>query len=115
MEAKKILLILGAGPNVANSTAQIFASKGYKIALMSRGRGAAAFDPSYLYIQSDLSQAGSIASVFAQVRQAYGSPPNIVIHNGKPNQYYTEDCGRRPSPPQISLLGQKDRRPSKRA
>lgn len=84
MEAKKILLILGAGPNVANSTAQLFASKGYMIALMSRGRGAA-FDPSYLHIHSDLSQAGSIASVFAQVKQAYGSPPNVVIHNGKPN------------------------------
>ena len=84
MDAKKVLLILGAGPNIATFTARLFASKGYKIALMSRGR--TAFNPSYLHIQSDLSQAGSVAEVFAQVKAAYGSPPNVVIHNGKQDQ-----------------------------
>lgn len=79
MEAKKVLLILGAGPNVATSTADLFAGHGYKIAVVSRGR--TAFPPSYLHIQSDLSQAGSVQAAFAQVKEAYGSPPNVVIHN----------------------------------
>lgn len=86
MEAKKVLLILGAGPNVATFTAKLFASKGYKIALMSRG--STAFNPSYLHIKSDLSQAGRIEEVFAQVKEAYGSPPNVVIHNGKQDRHF---------------------------
>ncbi|KAK2803072.1 hypothetical protein FQN50_007153 [Emmonsiellopsis sp. PD_5] len=80
MAANRIILILGAGRNIASSTAQLFASKGYKVALVSRGNSHKP-DPSYLYIKGDLSSPETIPSFFEQVKKAYGSPPNVVVYN----------------------------------
>ncbi|TAQ86978.1 hypothetical protein B7494_g4681 [Chlorociboria aeruginascens] len=79
MAPNKILLILGAGPNVAASTAKHFASNGYKVALMSRHGQAA--NPSYLNIQADLARPESVKEVFAAVVKEYGNSPNVVVHN----------------------------------
>lgn len=90
MEATKVLLILGAGSNVAGHTAKLFASKGYKIAVQSRGH--TRFDSSYLHIRADLAKADSVRETFARVKEAYGSEPNVVIHNGR--QYLMHVCSR---------------------
>ncbi|KAK2776212.1 hypothetical protein FQN53_002846 [Emmonsiellopsis sp. PD_33] len=80
MAANRVILILGAGRNIASSTAQLFASKGYKVALVSRGNSHNP-DPSYLHIKGDLSFPETIPSFFEQVKKAYGSPPNVVVYN----------------------------------
>jgi NAD(P)-dependent dehydrogenase (short-subunit alcohol dehydrogenase family) len=80
MATNKILLIFGAGSNVASATADRFASKGYKVALVSRGR--THFDPSYLHIKSDLANPDTIKEAFGQVKAIFGAHPNVVIHNG---------------------------------
>lgn len=82
MTNNKILFILGAGPNVATATAKHFAEQGYQVALVSRGTSTS-FDPSYFYIQGDLSNPEKIPEWFAQVKKKYGGSPNVVIHNGK--------------------------------
>lgn len=82
MTNNKILFILGAGPNVATATAKHFAAQGYQVALVSRGTSTS-FDPSYFYIQGDLSSPEKIPEWFAQVKKKYGGAPNVVIHNGK--------------------------------
>lgn len=82
MADNKILFILGAGPNVATATAKRFAAQGYQVALVSRGTFTS-FDPSYFYIQGDLSNPEEIPEWFAQVKKKYGGAPNVVIHNGK--------------------------------
>ncbi|KAH8645853.1 hypothetical protein BGZ60DRAFT_555809 [Tricladium varicosporioides] len=79
MATSKILLILGAGANVAQSTAALFASKGYKIALMSR-HGPSADSP-YFHVQGNLARPESVKEVFAAVEEKYGNSPNVVIHN----------------------------------
>ncbi|KAJ5537820.1 short chain type dehydrogenase [Penicillium frequentans] len=80
MADNKILFILGAGPNVATATAKRFAAQGYQVALVSRGTFTS-FDPSYFYIQGDLSNPEEIPEWFAQVKKKYGGAPNVVIHN----------------------------------
>ncbi|KAF2137747.1 uncharacterized protein K452DRAFT_278106 [Aplosporella prunicola CBS 121167] len=79
MAPNNILLILGAGPNIARATADVFAAKGYRIALVSRGR--TRFDPAYLHIKSDLAKPDAIHDAFTKVRAAFGAAPNVVIHN----------------------------------
>lgn len=81
MTFSPILLILGAGPNVATSTAALFAAQGYKVALVSRGFSAS-FDPSYTHIRADLTAPGTVHKAFAEVKAKFGNPPNVVIHNG---------------------------------
>ncbi|KAH8429235.1 uncharacterized protein LDX57_006902 [Aspergillus melleus] len=80
MTFSPILLILGAGPNVASSTAALFAAQGYKIALVSRGFSAS-FDSSYTHIRADLTAPGTVHKAFEEVKAKFGNPPNVVIHN----------------------------------
>lgn len=83
MTNNKILFILSAEPNVATATAKHFAAQGYQVALVSRGISTS-FDPSYFYIQGDLSNSEKIPEWFAQVRKKNIQslspvfPPNLL-------------------------------------
>lgn len=81
MASSKILLILGAGPNIGSAIAKLFASKGYKVARTSRSGSSS--DSSDFHIKADLSQPDKLKDVFAAVKQEYGNAPNVVVYNGK--------------------------------
>lgn len=75
-----VILILGAGPNVGQSVARAFASKGYKIALASRKLKDGDNIPDQVHIPSDFSEPNSIANVFSKVKALLGVP-SVVIYN----------------------------------
>ena len=80
MASSKVLLVLGAGANIGASVARVFASRGYKVAVTSRGN--IELDKSYLAIKADLSQPEKVKDVFATVKQEYGAAPSVVVYNG---------------------------------
>ena len=92
-----VILILGAGANVGTHVARSFAAKGYRVALTSRtspdqettGKG-------NLHLQSDLTDPGSVAGVFAKVRDLLG-PPSVVVYNGELALYSSDSGGKRGS------------------
>jgi NAD(P)-dependent dehydrogenase (short-subunit alcohol dehydrogenase family) len=83
MTAKSpVILILGAGPNVGQSVAQKFASKGYKVALAARSLKESNSTEEQLIIPSDLSKTDDIVSAFAKVKEVFGIP-SVVVYNGE--------------------------------
>lgn len=78
-----VLLILGAGANIGAHLARSFAAKGYRVALTSRtSRDQETNSNGDLHLQSDLADPGSVAGVFAKVRDLLG-PPSVVVYNGE--------------------------------
>ena len=77
-----VILILGAGANVGTHVARSFAAKGYRVALTSRTSRDQETDNGDLHLQSDLTDPGSVAGVFAKVRDLLG-PPSVVVYNGE--------------------------------
>jgi hypothetical protein len=59
----------------------MFASNGYKVALVARNLSTGFSAEGYLNIQSDLSDPNSVPSIFQNVGKAFGVP-NIVVFNG---------------------------------
>lgn len=78
----KIILIFGFGPRIAAGVARAFASKGYKVAVVSRTNKAVEPGDDYLWIQADLSDAFSVEGVFTTVRSKLGIP-SVVVYNGR--------------------------------
>lgn len=79
--ASKIVLILGAGPNIGKALIQKFSSNGFKVAIASRTihpEVAAAADSS---AKADFADPSSIKSIFENVTSELGVP-NVVIYNG---------------------------------
>lgn len=76
-----IILILGAGPNVGNSVASLFAQNKFKVALVGRSLVNGFSEDGYLEISADLADDASIPSIFQTVEQRLGMP-NIVVYNG---------------------------------
>ncbi|GME34115.1 hypothetical protein GTA08_BOTSDO03268 [Neofusicoccum parvum] len=76
-----VLLILGAGPNIGQSTADAFAAKGYKVALVARGKEDGWGPNGELEIRGDLSDPETIPRVFSKVKSEFGHP-SVVIYNG---------------------------------
>ncbi|KAM0478906.1 hypothetical protein ACHAPX_004884 [Trichoderma viride] len=76
----KIILIFGFGPRIAAGVARAFASKGYKVAVVSRTNKAIEPGDDYLWIQADLSDAFSVEGVFTTVRSKLGIP-SVVVYN----------------------------------
>ncbi|CAI6342064.1 unnamed protein product [Periconia digitata] len=74
-----IALLLGAGPNIGASTAKEFSSSGYQVVVTSRKAPADA-NPSYSYVQGDLSQPESVENIFSHVRKLHGEP-SVVVYN----------------------------------
>ncbi|KAL2067935.1 hypothetical protein VTL71DRAFT_16033 [Oculimacula yallundae] len=75
-----IILILGAGPNIGQNVARVFAAKGYKVALAARSLKEEDSTASQLHIKSDFSKPEEIVSAFAKVRKALGIP-SVVVYN----------------------------------
>lgn len=78
----KIIVIFGFGPRIGAGIARAFASKGYKVAVVSRTSKAIEPGDDYLWIQADLSDAFSVEGVFTTVRSKLGIP-SVVVYNGK--------------------------------
>lgn len=83
----KVVLVLGAGPNVGQHIAKVFASKGYKVALTSRTAKDENDSTESINIAADLSDPNTVEQVFSKVKAALGIP-SVVVYNGKqrPNE-----------------------------
>jgi len=79
--ASKVVLILGAGANIGKSTAAVFASNGYKLALAARSLKPEDSTANQLHIKADFSDPSSIAKIFEDVKAKFGAP-SVVIYNG---------------------------------
>lgn len=77
-----IILILGAGPNIGQSVARKFASKGYKVALAARSLKEGDSSEKQLIIPSDLSKTDEVVNAFAKVKKVFGIP-SVVVYNGE--------------------------------
>lgn len=85
MTAKSpIALILGAGPNVGQAVARVFASKGYKVGLAARSLKEADSTDNQLNIPSDFSKIDDVVNAFVKVKEAFGIP-SVVVYNGMPS------------------------------
>ncbi|CAJ2502983.1 Uu.00g103770.m01.CDS01 [Anthostomella pinea] len=81
MAAKSpVALIIGAGPNIGQSVARIFASKGYKVGLAARSLKEADSTDTQLNIPSDFSKTDDVVDAFTKVKKAFGIP-SVVIYN----------------------------------
>lgn len=77
-----VALILGAGPNIGQTVAQIFASKGYKVALASRSLNEGESTDNQLNIKSDFSKPDDVVNAFTKVNTVFGIP-SVVVYNGR--------------------------------
>lgn len=78
----RIILILGAGPNVGEHVARAFVAKGYKVALTSRKAKEEDNTADRVNISADLSDPESVVGVFSKVKELLGIP-SVVVYNGK--------------------------------
>jgi NAD(P)-dependent dehydrogenase (short-subunit alcohol dehydrogenase family) len=79
--SKPTAIILGAGKGIGASTAQMLRTKGYRVALAARSLTSEADNEDTLHLAIDLSQPGSVSSLFADVRKRLGEP-SVVVYNG---------------------------------
>jgi NAD(P)-dependent dehydrogenase (short-subunit alcohol dehydrogenase family) len=93
MSDQKVVLILGAGSNIGQSSATAFASKGYKVALASRSAKTDEDTADLKHFQVDLSNPSSVPELFTQLKEALGTP-SVVIYNGKYNVPTFHACTR---------------------
>jgi NAD(P)-dependent dehydrogenase (short-subunit alcohol dehydrogenase family) len=77
-----VILILGAGPNIGQGVARLFAAKGYKVALASRSQQEADSTPEQLNIKSDFANPDDVVQAFTRTRKELGIP-SVVVYNGK--------------------------------
>ncbi|OBT81244.1 hypothetical protein VE02_09700, partial [Pseudogymnoascus sp. 03VT05] len=75
-----IILILGAGPNIGQAVARLFASKGYKVALASRSQKETESTDNQLNITCDFSNSDDVVDAFAKVKKVFGIP-SVVVYN----------------------------------
>ncbi|KFY07590.1 hypothetical protein V492_07005 [Pseudogymnoascus sp. VKM F-4246] len=75
-----IILILGAGPNIGQSVARIFASKGYKVALAARSLKEADSTDNQLNITCDFTNTNDVVNAFKRVNKVFGIP-SVVVYN----------------------------------
>ena len=76
----KILLILGAGPNIGSHLAKSFSSKGYKVATASRSTPKID-DGADLHVTVDLAKPETIPGVFEKVKKELGGEIGLVVYN----------------------------------
>ncbi|KAG4273149.1 hypothetical protein FPRO04_09986 [Fusarium proliferatum] len=81
MAAKSpIVLILGSGPNIGQSVARKFASKGFRVAIASRSQKEADSTDKQLNIKTDLTKPLEVADAFSKVKTTFGTP-SVVVYN----------------------------------
>jgi NAD(P)-dependent dehydrogenase (short-subunit alcohol dehydrogenase family) len=81
MSYQKVILILGAGPNIGQHVARAFAAKGYKVAVASR-RVKEENIPDQVSFQVDLTNPSSVSELFTKVKETLGIP-SVVVYNGE--------------------------------
>jgi NAD(P)-dependent dehydrogenase (short-subunit alcohol dehydrogenase family) len=86
MSDQKVVLVLGAGSNIGQSTSRAFAAKGYKVALASRSAKSDEDTADLKHFPTDLSKSSSIPELFTKVKEALGIP-SVVIYNGNHNSF----------------------------
>lgn len=84
-----VILILGAGPNIGQHVARVFAAKGYRVALAARRAKEADNTPNEVHIPSDFSDPNSVVDVFSKVKTLLGIP-SVVVYNGQSTQPVTD-------------------------
>jgi NAD(P)-dependent dehydrogenase (short-subunit alcohol dehydrogenase family) len=77
-----VLLVLGAGPKIGQSVAEVFAAKGYKIALAARSLQDGTGEDGYFRLKVDFENPDTVREVFAKVTKTLGTPA-VVVYNGK--------------------------------
>ncbi|KAK4554778.1 hypothetical protein LTR86_008280 [Recurvomyces mirabilis] len=77
----RVVLILGAGPNIGVKVAEKFAQNGYQVAIVGRSLVDGAFDGSTFNIAADLQDPEVVLGIFQRVEGKLGMP-NVVIFNG---------------------------------
>ncbi|KAL9096018.1 MAG: hypothetical protein Q9165_001540 [Trypethelium subeluteriae] len=78
----QIVFILGAGPNIGHHAALSFKNRGYSVALAASSLRDGRNEEGILQIQLDLADTSALVKAFSKVRDAFGSPPSVVIYNG---------------------------------
>jgi NAD(P)-dependent dehydrogenase (short-subunit alcohol dehydrogenase family) len=81
MSYQKVILILGAGPNIGQHVARAFAAKGYKVAMASRSVKEENI-PDQVSLQVDLANPSSVLELFSNVKEKLGIP-SVVVYNGE--------------------------------
>ena len=94
MSEREVALIVGGGPGISASCARLFTQHGMQVAVAARDREkpvlrTLAQDHGVALIACDASDPGSVAALFAEVRQRLG-PPRLVVHNidGRPREVF---------------------------
>jgi NADP-dependent 3-hydroxy acid dehydrogenase YdfG len=77
-----VILILGAGPNISQGVACVFASKGYKVALAARLVTDGNSADNQLYIKNNFINSNDIINAFATTKKIL-NVPSIIVYNGK--------------------------------
>ena len=77
----KVALIFGYGPHIGADVTTAFASKGYKVAAVSRSGKSATTAEDHLSLQADLSDPAAVEGIFATVIEKLGHP-SVVVYNG---------------------------------
>lgn len=88
-----VLFILGAGPKIGTSVAQVFAAKGYKVALAARSLQDGLSVEGYLHLKLDLANTANIPAAFEKVNKELGIP-SVVVYNGNsfPEENHYQSC-----------------------
>jgi len=81
MATTRVVLILGAGPNIGAAIASKFASKGYKVAVASRSGTGHRNDQGYLSLKADFTRPESIPPLYEAIKAEFQAPPNVVVYN----------------------------------
>ncbi len=79
--SSKVILVLGAGPNVGLSIVKHFSENGYKTTAVSRNPTAELSKIADLALSADFSKPESIKLIFDEVKSKLGVP-NVVVYNG---------------------------------
>lgn len=77
----KVVVVLGAGPNVGTKVAEKFTSSGYEVAVVSRSGKSVPSSIAALSIAADFTHPESVHGVFEEVRSKLGEP-SVVVYNG---------------------------------
>lgn len=75
-------LVIGAGPNIGQATAEAFANAGYAVAVASRS---SKLGPKFKHFPFDATKPETVRDLFNQVEAALGHP-SVVVYNGIPVQ-----------------------------
>ena len=81
--SNKVVLVLGAGARIGQSTALAFSSRGYRVAVAARSFEDGTFNEhGHLQLRLDLSNPAAVQNAFAKVKKAFNTAPSVVVYNG---------------------------------